>query len=72
MEDVIRTAIEDVLSDLAIEVGDFSVEHPADLAHGDYAANVALVAAKAAGQNPRELAEKTREKLEGEIEYVIG
>lgn len=33
------------------------LEHPADLAHGDYATNVALVFAKTAGISPRELAE---------------
>jgi len=34
------------------------LEHPADLSHGDYATNVALVCAKAAGRTPRELAEE--------------
>lgn len=70
MQEVIRTAIGDVLKDLGLLEADFAVEHPSDLSHGDYATNVALVAAKAAGQNPRQLAEAIASKLEGEIEYV--
>lgn len=36
----------------------FAVERPADMAHGDYATNVALVASKALGKNPKALAEE--------------
>ena len=70
MESVLRTAIADILSELGIEPVNFSVEHPAELKHGDYATNVAMVAAKAAGKNPREVAEEIVAKLEGQIEYV--
>jgi arginyl-tRNA synthetase len=42
------------------------------MAHGDYATNAALVAAKSLGQNPRALADTIAEKLGGEIEYVAG
>lgn len=70
MQEVIRTAIEEVLRDMGLAAADFSVEHPADMAHGDYATNVALIAAKAAGQNPRQLAEAIAGKLEGVIEYA--
>lgn len=70
MEAVIRTAINDVLTELGIEPIDFSVEHPNDLSHGDYACNVAMVAAKSAGKNPRQIAEEVIAKLEGQIEYV--
>jgi arginyl-tRNA synthetase len=34
----------------------FAVEWPGDMAHGDYAVNVAMAAAKTLGTNPRELA----------------
>ncbi|HWO07678.1 MAG TPA: arginine--tRNA ligase [Candidatus Paceibacterota bacterium] len=37
---------------------DIVLEHTADLSHGDYASNVALVYAKQLGKNPRELAEQ--------------
>lgn len=70
MKEVIRTAIEDVLQDLGMNGADFSVEHPGDLSHGDYATNVAMAVAKSAGKNPRELAENIVSKLEGQIEYV--
>lgn len=70
MKEVIKTAIDDILSELSFPVADFVVEHPADLSHGDYATNVALVLAKQANQNPRELAEALATKLEDQIEYV--
>ena len=70
MEDVIRIAVGEALETLGIAPVDFSVEHPADLSHGDYACNVALVAAKPAGIAPRELAEKIVAAIEGQIEYV--
>lgn len=70
METVIRTAIEDALQALGIEGIDFAVEHPNDLSHGDYACNVAMVAAKQAGRSPREIAEAIRGHLDGSIEYV--
>jgi len=70
MKEVIREAINDVLKELGLSGADFSVEHPTELLHGDYATNVAMAVAKSAGQNPRELADKIVEKLEGQIEYV--
>lgn len=70
MQEVIRTAVNEAIAALGLPLADFAVEHPAELAHGDYAANVALVLAKAAGQNPRQLAESLAAKLDGEIEYV--
>jgi len=41
-----------------------TVEPPRDAAHGDLATNAAMVLAKAAGTNPRALAERVRPKLE--------
>lgn len=35
----------------------FTVEHPGELAHGDYATNIALVCAKKMGKSPREVAD---------------
>lgn len=70
MQEVIRTAIEDALDELGLPVADFAVEHPAELSHGDYATNIAMVLGKTAGQNPRELAETITAKLEGQIEYI--
>ncbi len=70
MKDVIRAAIEEALTGLGLSEVDFAVEHPADLSHGDYATNVAMVAAKMAGKAPRQFAEQIVAALEGQIEYV--
>jgi arginyl-tRNA synthetase len=70
MEDVIRTALTDILETLGISGVDFTVEHPGDINHGDYTANVALVAAKQLGQSPRAVAEQICAALVGQIEYV--
>lgn len=43
---------------------DFTLVHPENLAHGDYAANLALVGAKIAGKNPRALAEEIKSYCE--------
>lgn len=71
MEDVITQAITDALTELGVtESLEFVVEHPAELAHGDYACNVALVAAKPLGQAPRAIAEQLAAALAEHIEYV--
>lgn len=70
MKDVIETAIRELIEEMGLEARDFAVEHPTDLTHGDYAANIAMVLAKSAGINPRQLAEQIVSKLDGQIEYV--
>ncbi len=57
MESAVRNAINAIVTELDLSEVHFSVEHPADLNHGDYATNVALVCAKQLGQPPREVAE---------------
>ncbi len=56
MELAIRNAINEALAELGITEADFVVEHPADLSHGDYATNVAMVCAKGVGKAPRVIA----------------
>jgi len=72
MEEKIRRAIERVLEEVGAPGVTPSVERPSDLTHGDYATNVALVAAKMLGKNPRELADelapKIKEALGGKVE----
>jgi len=46
------------------------IEPPKDKQFGDLAANCALVLSKAAGQNPRQLAEALAEKLRCEHEHI--
>lgn len=59
----IETAIKTALQELEVSDVAFSVEHPTDSSHGDYATNVALVASKQLGKNPREFAEELSVKL---------
>jgi arginyl-tRNA synthetase len=68
--DALATAVRDALGAAATagtipELGelDFVVERPRDRDHGDWAANVALVAAKPAGMAPRDLAAVVLEHL---------
>ncbi len=59
----IKNLIIQTLQELDLPQADFVVEHPADLSHGDYSTNVAMVLSKQARQNPRELAGKIVENL---------
>lgn len=70
MQETIRQAVNQVLKELNIEAADFVVEHPADLTHGDYSCNVAMVVAKSLGKNPRELADEISDLLENKINQV--
>lgn len=47
-----------------LDLSHVSVEPPRDATHGDVATNAALVLSKAAGRNPREIAEKLGSALE--------
>lgn len=58
MKERIYTAVSDALATLGAEEVAFAVEWPADPAHGDFATNAALAAAKLLGRNPRELADE--------------
>lgn len=54
-----------------VSLGEVVVEHPADLARGDYATPVALLLGKREGRSPREIAEDLAKKLEAaDIEEV--
>ena len=58
MKEKLENVIKEALKSLGIESKDIILEHPADITNGDYSTNIALVYAKQAGMNPRELAEK--------------
>lgn len=58
MKDDIYNAIDTALINLGLEGVQFTIEHPSDLSHGDYASNAAFVAAKQANENPKDLASK--------------
>ncbi|HRB83224.1 MAG TPA: arginine--tRNA ligase [Acinetobacter johnsonii] len=65
---MIKTAIQDALREVLQELGisdiEPVIERPSDLKNGDYSTNIALIAAKKAGKNPRELAEEIVTKLQ--------
>ena len=67
---VIEQAIGKALEALSVSGVAFVVERPGDLAHGDYATNAAMAAAKQLGKNPREVADVLIGALEGKIEGV--
>lgn len=71
MKEKLEVLIIEALGALGIEAGTIVLERPADLLHGDYATNAALVYGKKAGIAPRELAGKLVEKiLETSIEEI--
>jgi arginyl-tRNA synthetase len=70
MHNLIHDALTAALTLLGVDVCVFSVEHPADATHGEYATNAALVASKRLGKNPREVAEALVAALEGAIPQV--
>lgn len=59
----IKNLVLEVLTNLGIPETAFTVEHPGELSHGDYACNVAMVTAKSLGKNPREVAEMIVEEI---------
>lgn len=58
IDQLIRAQIEKALISLGVDSPRVVLEHPGDLAHGDFSTNVALAYAKELSMNPREVAEK--------------
>ena len=58
MEETLKPRIQQALDGLGIETATEAIllEYPADMAHGDYSTNIAMVLAKKIGKNPKELA----------------
>lgn len=63
MKKRLEAIVREALSGLGIEASEVKIERPADITHGDYSTNAALVYAKIAGVSPRELAGKLTEKI---------
>src|SRR3989344_8445549 len=65
IKDEIIALINEALKDLVLGAlgAKWIVEHSAEMSHGDYSTNVAMVLAKQMGENPHELASKIVEKL---------
>ena len=52
---------------VGVNTPDFVIEVPGEKSHGDYSTNVALVLAKKAGKNPRDVAEEIRKKIKSDL-----
>ncbi len=63
IEKKIRKIIEAAFEGTEISLVDFIVEHPAELSHGDYSTNVALVVAKQLKAKPTDVAKLLVEKM---------
>ena len=66
MRDYLKKLVEKALLELKIEQKNVSVEVPTKDGFGEYTTNVALMSAKSANMNPRELATKIVENIEDE------
>jgi arginyl-tRNA synthetase len=64
LDGVLDDLVADGVLPADLDRGNVTVEPPRDAAHGDLATNAAMVLAKAAGTNPRALAELIKPKLE--------
>ncbi|NBD73661.1 arginine--tRNA ligase [Patescibacteria group bacterium] len=69
MEDVLKAEVASAVQRATGCTIEAELEHPAELAHGDWASSVALALAKEVGEAPRALAERIVAEL-GEIEGV--
>ncbi|MDT8451571.1 MAG: arginine--tRNA ligase [Gammaproteobacteria bacterium] len=73
IEDLIRHALNTLISEGTLEAStapDIQVVHTKDSSHGDFACNVALTLARAAGKPPRELAQAICDALPQDAELV--
>ena len=77
IKEQIKDLIKKALGDLEIsekDIPDFTLEHPDEMSHGDFATNIALMLAKPLKKNPVELAKQISEKINqnkiGEIEKL--
>ncbi|MEI6494720.1 MAG: arginine--tRNA ligase [bacterium] len=74
IKDILTDSIGQALGSLGITAPVITLEHPADLAHGDYSCNVAMMVSKQVGKSPKELAENIKTEIEknkpAEVEKV--
>jgi arginyl-tRNA synthetase len=67
----IEKLIEQALADISLEVDEIFLEHPADLVHGDYSTNLAMVLAKKNKRPPLELAIEIAGHIEAKNDKAI-
>jgi arginyl-tRNA synthetase len=61
---ILAQSMREALQKLSLRADTIAIEHPAEPSHGDYSTNAALVAAKEAKANPRDIAAKIVSVLE--------
>lgn len=71
MEERIKSAIQDYLTKAGVPDVAFVVERPTVLAHGDYATNAALAAAKTLSKNPHQLADELAHALKDSLGELV-
>jgi len=57
---------DDLSAGVHAQAGKIALEHPADISHGDYSTNIALVLAKKLKEKPRDVADRIVGKLKVE------
>lgn len=70
IKQALQEQIKLAVKELDLEINEVELTHPEIASQGDYATNVALIAAKQAGKNPRELAEAIVSKLKDKSEEL--
>lgn len=71
MHETISNLIKTACGKLSFEVPNFSVEHPNDLTHGDYATNIALIIAKNLGKSPQEVSLQIKSEIDKALPDTI-
>jgi len=71
IQEKLEGLIKQALKSLEIESKDILLEHPADLARGDYSTNVALVLAKKLKEKPLDIAEKIVSEIKNKGETFV-
>ncbi|QQR76834.1 arginine--tRNA ligase [Candidatus Nomurabacteria bacterium] len=69
--DVLSEKIKARVAVLGIESIDINWEHPADLSNGDYSTNIALIASKKVGKNPKEVAQEIVDSIKSDLPKEI-
>ena len=69
--ETLQNTVQKALKELGIEAKEVIIEHPADLANGDYSTNVALIYSKELKLKPIEFAKRIKDILDVQkIEYI--
>jgi arginyl-tRNA synthetase len=67
----LKKSINKALKELKLKEIEVNLEHPEELSNGDYSTNVAMVLAKEAKQNPRDLASKISDAIKTKLPKEI-